>query len=389
VQTGSAWQVEVTVPLTLSVVYSSFGDVVGLKRVSEQIEQLAQRFGAASLQRTAKLARSVYLLARGSADAALDVYRDVLGGDAVRGFTGWARAVGHQAEAFNQLGRHADALRACELALEHVRPEDRRFVRMFLVLELQHALALAGLGRTEDAARQLQSLIAEHEDGQGPLTLGLLHEARARVALTAKDADAFSTHLAAAEGWFRPMRVPSLIARCELLAQEGAEQFEGTRAPSSRPLSQTSGVVTVRSALSECTGAQERADRALELILEESGAPEGHLFVVGADGRISLSASRSSQSPSDELTRAVVLLLESFGEDADPTRHETHAGVPTVELGKPKLDGFRTHLLWSIVGGSPAVVGVAAIRGRYDGRAMAFHFLQAVADGLRGEAVAS
>jgi len=110
---------------------------------------------------------------------------------------------------------------------------------------------------------------------------------------------------------------------------------------------------------------------------------------VGADGELALSASRCPGPPSVELTHAVGQLLESFHEHADPTRHETHAGVATVELGRPKLDGFRTHLLWSVVDGSPAVVGVAAIRGSYDGRAMAFHFLQALADALRREAVAS
>jgi hypothetical protein len=388
VQTGSAWQVEVTVPLTLSVVYSLLGDLVGVKRVGEQIAQLAQKFELPALARTARLARTVSLVARGSADFALEDYREIFAGAPVRSFTGWARAVGHQADAYNQLGRHEEALRVCTEALIHVRPEDRRFVRMFLLLEIQLAMAEAGVGRAGDAALRLQALIAEHEPAAGPVTLGLLHEARARVALGASDAAAFREHMAEAERWLWPTRVPTLIARCELLAQQGAEKFDFVRAASSRPTGGVSTVLTARSALSQCTDLRERTERALALLLEESAATEGHLFLVNPDGQLELAASRSAKPPSRTLLRETAAMLESFREDAEATRLQTHAAVATVELGKPRLEGFRTHLLWSVVDGAPKLVGIAAIRGGDSGQIIGFHLLQALADGLRGGTIA-
>jgi hypothetical protein len=177
--------------------------------VAEQTEQIAARLEVASLKRTARLSHAAYLLLRGSAEEALVVCNSVLETSPARGFVGWARAVGVVAAAHNQIGRHAEALRVCEQAMTLVRPADRPFVRMFLALELQHALALAGLGRTEDAAHELQALIAEHEPNDGPLTLGLLHEARAQVALLARDPAAVSEHAAATERGFRATGTPS------------------------------------------------------------------------------------------------------------------------------------------------------------------------------------
>ena len=384
VQTGSAWQVEATVPLTLGVVYSALGDVVGLKRVTGQIEQLAERYDVAALRRIRKLTQAVYLLMCGDAESALGIHREILSENAPRAFTGWARVIGHCADACNQLGRHEEALRVCKDALQHVHPEDHRFVRMFLILDVQHTLALAGLGRTEDAARRLQLMIAAHEDGRGPLTMGLLHEARARVALIAKDRDAFRENLSAAERWLRPTHASALIGRCEALARQAEAVFDFARPLSSAPGVHHSSVVTVRSALSDCKTPRQRAERALDLLLTEGGASEGHLFAVAADGQLTLGASRSAQPPASSLLRTAIEQFEHFRLEAQATRLETKGAAATVAQGRPKLDGFRMHLLWSVVDGLPTVAGVVAVRGGAEDRTLAFHFLQALAEGLRG-----
>jgi hypothetical protein len=182
--------------------------------------------------------------------------------------------------------------------------------------------------------------------------------------------------------------VPSLIARCELLAQQGAESFELPRAASSRPAANLSLVLTARAALGQCGDVPERAARALDLLLQESGAAEGHLFMVGDDDHLELAASRCVQPPSRELLREAAALLHGFREDAEPTRLHTQSVPVTVELGRPRLAGFRTHLLWSVVGGSPTLIGIAAIRGGQTETVIGFHLLQALADGLRRDALA-
>ena len=299
----------------------------------------------------------------------------------VRGFIGWARSVGFQAQGYNHLGRYAEALAVCEAAMAHVRPEDRRFVRMFLMLEVQHALALAGLGRTLDAANRLQELITEHEPFRGPLTLGLLHEARARVALLHRDKDTFAHDLAQVERWYRPTCVSSLIAHIELLARQGEEVFDLPRMHGSVSMTPSS-LSTARSALSQCSDDRARAELALDLILEEGGVAQGHLFLLGSDDELMLAASRSPTPPPRGLRLEAVELLVRFREDAGATRLETHGAVPTI-VRRTNADGeFRTHLLWCVIDGEPALVGVVAMRASPDERSVGFHFLQTLADGL-------
>jgi tetratricopeptide (TPR) repeat protein len=380
VQTGSAWQVEVTVPLTLAIVYFALGDVVRIKRVSEQIEQLAARFDTPSLARIAHTARGSYLLLRGSAAEAAEIYADVLDKMPARTFVGWARAVGAQAQALNQQGRYSEALAACERAREHVNADDRRYVRMFLMLDIQHALALAGLGRTLDAAQRLQGLIAEHAPNQSPLTLGMLHEAHARVALLHRDRDTFARDLGEVERWFRPTNLPSLIARIEVLVRQGEEVFE-LRWHQSPTTTGSTNLVNTRAQLSQCVDERARAELALDLLLDEASVAQGHLFLVKGD-QLVLTASRSETPPSRSLRREVGALLERFREDAGATRLETHGAVPTI-VRRTNSDGeFRTHLLWCVAEGDPVLVGVVALRASPDERSVGFHFLQTVADGL-------
>ena len=180
VQTGSAWQVEVTLAPTLAVAYSALNDTARLRRTVEQVEQLARDIP--SLARTAKLARGALLVMRGNPEAALPIYEELLA-NSPRSFIGWGRGMAHWAEAFNLLGRHAEAQRVCESALAQLSEEDRWFVRMFLGLEIQLAVAEAGLGRSSDAAKRLDALIAKHGTRGGPVTMGRLHSARATLAL--------------------------------------------------------------------------------------------------------------------------------------------------------------------------------------------------------------
>jgi hypothetical protein len=67
---------------------------------------------------------------------------------------------------------------------------------------------------------ELDHLVEEHGPGRGPVTLGLLHQARARLSLLRGDRAGFDAHRAAMERWFRPTRNPALISMCERLAFE-------------------------------------------------------------------------------------------------------------------------------------------------------------------------
>jgi hypothetical protein len=153
-------------------------------------------------------------------------------------------------------------------------------------------------------------------------------------------------------------------------------------------VTQSQSLTTARSALSQCTSERERWDCALELFMTESGADEGHLFLVGEDGAMELRASHAELPPPDSLLNEAGELLRGFREDAGATRLETHGAAVTLMARKPHGQGqFRPHLLWCVVSGEPTLVGVVAVRGGDETRPIGFHFLQALADGLNERAL--
>jgi hypothetical protein len=134
---------------------------------------------------------------------------------------GWARAHGTLARALNAAGQHERARQVCLRALDHLSPEDLGFTAMNLVVELELALAEAGLGKHALAAQTLDELLDAHRAGQGPLTLGALHEARARVALSAGDDAMFRRHASLMDRHYRATTMPTLIERSERLTRDG------------------------------------------------------------------------------------------------------------------------------------------------------------------------
>lgn len=98
-------------------------------------------------------------------------------------------------------------------ALAGVDPEEREYVVMNLGVEIELALAEAGLGRHALAREQLQRLIEEHAPEGSAVTLGALHEARARVALMERDFPAAREHLRVAHSLYQPLGAATLIGR--------------------------------------------------------------------------------------------------------------------------------------------------------------------------------
>ena len=145
------------------------------------------------------------------------------------------RSIGFHATGFNERGRYAEAKAACESALAHVTDADREYVALFLVLDIQMAIAEAGLGNVEAGLARIDGLLARFADSDHPLVQGSLHEARARIAWMAGRADEYNVSLAVVERWFRPTGTPGLIAKWERLAElKGPRRVARGRAP--RPI---------------------------------------------------------------------------------------------------------------------------------------------------------
>jgi tetratricopeptide (TPR) repeat protein len=217
IASGTAWQVETWASGALITVALRTHDALRLKHALEVLKQLSVKIP--SLQLLVERAQGAYYLLRGRPEAVAFLSK-VLDEEPL-GVVGWVRAHGALARAYNASGDFERAKDVCMRALDHVTAEDLSFSAMNLVVELELALAEAGLGRHAMAAKQLDDLLENHASGDGPLTLGALHEARSRVAFIAGDDDAFRRHASQMDRYYRRTGIASLIERAERLAREG------------------------------------------------------------------------------------------------------------------------------------------------------------------------
>src|SRR5205807_925248 len=95
--------------------------------------------------------------------------------------------------------------------------EDYTFPLVYMRVEIELAMAEAGLGNLARATDILEQRIDLGSAGDNPLLQGLLHHARARVAFMAADEQAFARHRDETRTWFQSTGTPTLIARYQQL----------------------------------------------------------------------------------------------------------------------------------------------------------------------------
>ena len=220
---GSVWQVETWEAAALLLVYPQIGDIVASTRLAHRLELLSRT--VPSMKRYAGLARSGLLLSRGEPSNRPHIVKIIAEYEThvPRSYTGWAGAMGYVARGHNLAGEHGKAKAVCESALAHVTDADREYVMHYLTLDLELATADAALGRPDDALRRIDALLERYKAGDHRLALGLLHEARARIAWAADRVEEYANSVREAERWFLPTQEPALIAKCKRLCELSAE----------------------------------------------------------------------------------------------------------------------------------------------------------------------
>ena len=162
-------------------------DLAGVRRVSDRIALLAaEEPGWLAPQH---LAQGLYQLLRGDLTAALAAFERSFAlnrpeqAETATCFNTWAQAASGYVATLVELDRAEEArlfgLRACE----HCRVQGANWLDN---VERELAVAEASVGAFEDAARRLHALIERNRD-RSPARLSWLYEARARVAIRARD----------------------------------------------------------------------------------------------------------------------------------------------------------------------------------------------------------
>jgi len=291
---GSAWQVETWGACAAIPLHERVDDALAMKRTLDELGRLHQTLP--SFRNFEERARGASLLLQGDASGAAHVLARVSHDQEPLALIGWTHAQGVLARAYNHLGDHARARAVCLRALSRLSPDDLECTALNLGVEVQLALADAALGDCESAVRRLDALIAHHGPNQNPLTLGALHEARARVALTQDDAMSFEDHVRQARAWYLPTAIPTLVQRCDRVTRERRTSVRPEReAPLARHDARDH-----EADVPEISTERVRADAALSVLAASADSDEAYLFATDAQGP-SLTAKTGDEAVPPEL----------------------------------------------------------------------------------------
>ena len=225
----------------------------------------------------------------------------------------------------------------------------------------------------------------------------MIHHALARVALRAGDSETFSKHLEQVSRYYHPTENPALIAQYTALAEQGKKVAEGSEQFAqgfhTTIVTRQAATRAARAVLSQCAGPDQRAERALELLLEATGASDGFLYITTNDAGVRLAAPQHGDPPppdvEEELTRVIADIAE---DDPETALLDLMVNSDEEEDDDSALSdtGYRSVLLQTRVDGDVIVVGAAALNcannpyGSFN-----YDFLDTIARGLydSGDAV--
>jgi hypothetical protein len=193
--------------------------------------------------------------------------------------------------------------------LDHYSAADFAFPMMTLIVHTEFAIALAGLGRHDDAQAQLGRLHALHAANGNPLTLAMLHDAGVKIALIARDLPAAREELARLERAYQPIRSPSAAQYCQQLAARIEQPTLGplltlgsvdaaltvARKPANSDLARW---IELQLAAPNI-GLEQRAQLALQLLADQVQASDGALYFVQDDASLRLAAALTGGRPSE------------------------------------------------------------------------------------------
>ena len=345
--------------------FAMTSDLMGLKQSIEAITLIVEK-QYPGWTPFLQVATSDYHRLRGEPERALEGYDSVLAAVSAGTHVAWAPAATAKVEALLALGRNREALECAEQSLGRCLEVELGFIAE-LELERVLALAQASLGQAEVAAGRIERLFERAAAfGVYGVRVGMLHEARARVALAADDVDGFASAAACAAEIYRAGRNPALVAKYERLI----EAARSNEMPLSSDLTHAAEISAAlglsqsgqgfHTAFEECEDGASRKKRGLSLLIERSGAKGGFLYSVSATGAIALQAAQPEAEPPADLEVALKAYLQAELDDAgDVTVTCFDEGARTSSLGAAAA--YQPVLLWSTANGDRVIAGVAAL----------------------------
>jgi hypothetical protein len=339
-------------------------DLLRVKQSASDIENMARQFPA--WQPCLHFARGTYQALRGDVEQGLAELELALSTAPLGRHLAWAAIGQRLLQLLNRAGRYGETLQRGNAMLAALDQHELTSEAYRILAPL--ALAEAALGDPATGQRYAETAINALEmRGAKGVMLGFAYEMRARVALHAMDAAAFDAFAPLCEEQYRAGQNPALIGRYKRLLRDAGATEIATSLETELPvttMASEDNAVSLATLLSSCKGASERAERALQLITQQSQAQGGYLFTLQSEGPV-LVARYGTVLPLPDLDRLVSAQLtaaiveqedqEETTIDAAPERR------PTTSTGSAEWAGYTPMLLSAIDASSVTVVGLAVM----------------------------
>ncbi|MBN1655661.1 MAG: protein kinase [Deltaproteobacteria bacterium] len=288
--------------------YSLSDDLLGVKRIINDIKSIAERFP--SYRSVLHFAQGEYHRIRGDSSRALDELNKALELGPVGESQNWAFAASAYLRTLLAMKREEQARIDGEAFLADAQNANLGYLCSYIRMPL--ALSQAKLGDRENAVKNAEAAIADFKAlGTSGINLGLAYETRARVAMQMNDEESFTRNVERCAEHYRVGRNPALTAKYQVLkfkalrkqadlAESALSRSEDGELSEMTLLSQVSGI------LDSSIDSRERGSRLLELLVARCRAMGGFLYTVKnrAPVLVAQSGNFSLTAEIDEMVRA-------------------------------------------------------------------------------------
>jgi hypothetical protein len=255
----------------------------------------------------------------------------------------WPYAAGAHVQLLHSNGQFGAARRAGEKYLQQAEEHALGWHANFIRLPL--ALTLCELGEYASASA-LADLVIESFSSAGSrgLPLVLAYEARTKIALAQRDADAYERTLSQLAQHVSGGQGRGLRAKYERLKQHPVTgQVQAGNPHLHTGLTMLTGT-EMRSLLVGCLAPSERAQRSLELLVRRSGALDGQLYWHRESGRV-LVAQLGDYRPEPSLTQFLNDYIEGHVQDQEMSTRSGETVIGESANSWTDREGGQHHVV--------------------------------------------
>jgi hypothetical protein len=344
------------------IAHADAEDLLRVKQGAVEIERIAAQHRG--WQPCLHFARGAYQALRGDNQRALEEFEHALALAELGRHMSWAITANRVLQLLNRQARFEETVARGNAMLVTMKQQGMADNGYALMTQL--ALAEAALGDHTNALLHAEAAISDLEmRGARGIALGAAYEARARVAMHAKDTEAFERYAQLCDEQYRIGQNAALVARTQRLLRDAVDAGVSTApvfevSPPPDPDEWGSSLATL---LSTCQRPDERAERALTLIAEHSQLQGGYLYTLQQHGPVLVATHGAAPPPAhlDEMVASYLAKVSAVQTDMEATTVQASPRRRDADTRGRGWAGYVPMLLSHEHENDRAVIGLAVM----------------------------